>query len=101
MIVSAIADLCEPQPDGPTAVKLGNCSAAGLAFTWSANLGSFDDPNARDPLLTLPDHDAVRDYLVARRVPRPEAAEAARRLRTPLPVTKRGSLVVARRAFND
>ncbi|RKS68686.1 methyltransferase family protein [Actinomadura pelletieri DSM 43383] len=49
------------------------------------------------PLLTLPDHDAIRDYLVARRVPRPEAVEAARHLRTPLPVTKRGSLVMARR----
>ncbi|TYB38855.1 class I SAM-dependent methyltransferase [Actinomadura chibensis] len=52
------------------------------------------------PLITLPDHGAVRDYLVARRVPRAEAAEAARRLRTPLPVTKRGSLVVARRAVD-
>ena len=49
------------------------------------------------PLLTLPDHDAVRDYLVARRVPKPEAARAATRLSTPLPVTKRGCLVVARR----
>ncbi|MEU8802601.1 class I SAM-dependent methyltransferase [Spirillospora sp. NPDC048819] len=49
------------------------------------------------PLITLPDRDAVRDYLIARRVPRAEAAEAAGRLRTPLPVTKRGSLVLARR----
>ncbi|MFI0407913.1 class I SAM-dependent methyltransferase [Actinomadura sp. 3N508] len=49
------------------------------------------------PLITLPDHDAVRDYLVARHMPRSQAAEAARRLRTPLPVTKRGSLVLARR----
>ncbi|MBO2459229.1 class I SAM-dependent methyltransferase [Actinomadura violacea] len=49
------------------------------------------------PLITLPDRAAIRDYLVARRVPRPEAAEAAARLRTPLPVTKRGSLLLARR----
>jgi SAM-dependent methyltransferase len=49
------------------------------------------------PLITLPDRDAVRDYLVARHVPRPEAVEAARRVPTPLPVTKRGSLVMARR----
>lgn len=49
------------------------------------------------PLITLPDHAAVRDYLIARRVPRPQAAAAATRLRTPLPVTKRGSLVLARR----
>ncbi|NDU74096.1 methyltransferase domain-containing protein [Actinomadura sp. DSM 109109] len=49
------------------------------------------------PLITLPDQAAVRDYLIARRVPRPEAAEAATRVRTPLPITKRGSLVLARR----
>ncbi|MFA1545786.1 class I SAM-dependent methyltransferase [Actinomadura chokoriensis] len=49
------------------------------------------------PLITLPDRAAIRDYLIARRMPRPQAAEAATRLRTPLPVTKRGSLVLARR----
>ncbi|MEV4673702.1 class I SAM-dependent methyltransferase [Actinomadura sp. NPDC049382] len=49
------------------------------------------------PLITLPDRAAIRDYLIARRVPRPQAAEAATHLDTPLPVTKRGSLVVARR----
>ncbi|MFB4301951.1 class I SAM-dependent methyltransferase [Actinomadura sp. NTSP31] len=49
------------------------------------------------PLITLPDRAAIRDYLVARHVPRPQAAEAATRLRTPLPVTKRGSLLLARR----
>ena len=36
-------------------------------------------------------------YLIARLVPRPEATEAAARLHTPLPVTKRGSLIMARR----
>ncbi|WP_067458664.1 class I SAM-dependent methyltransferase [Actinomadura macra] len=49
------------------------------------------------PLMTLPDRTAVRDYLIARQVPRAEAAEAAGRLRTPLPVTKRGALILARR----
>ncbi|MFA1543951.1 class I SAM-dependent methyltransferase [Actinomadura monticuli] len=49
------------------------------------------------PLITLPDRAAIRDYLIARRMPRPQAAEAAGRLRTPLPVTKRGSLMLARR----
>ncbi|MGW2306735.1 class I SAM-dependent methyltransferase [Actinomadura luteofluorescens] len=49
------------------------------------------------PLITLPDQAAVRDYLIARAVPRPQATEAATRLRTPLPITKRGSLVLARR----
>ncbi|WP_131738994.1 class I SAM-dependent methyltransferase [Actinomadura roseirufa] len=49
------------------------------------------------PLLTLPDPAAVRDYLIARRMPGAQAAEAARRVRTPLPVTRRGALVMARR----
>ena len=49
------------------------------------------------PLITLPDRGAVRDYLIARHMPRTEAAEAARHVRAPLPVTKRGCLVLARR----
>lgn len=49
------------------------------------------------PLITLPDRKAVRDYLIARQVPRGEAVEKAGRVRTPLPVTKRGALVMARR----
>ncbi len=49
------------------------------------------------PLITLPDRDAIRDYLVARHMSRVEAAESAEHLRTPLPVTKRGCLILARR----
>ncbi|GAA1541270.1 hypothetical protein GCM10009678_24700 [Actinomadura kijaniata] len=49
------------------------------------------------PLITLPDRAAVRDYLVARRVPRAEAADLAARVGTPLRVTKRGALATARR----
>ncbi|TQM16009.1 class I SAM-dependent methyltransferase [Pseudonocardia kunmingensis] len=53
------------------------------------------------PLVTLPDHDAVRDYLRARFVPAGDAerlADAvAERGPLPLPVTKRGVLVLARR----
>ncbi|KAB2346619.1 class I SAM-dependent methyltransferase [Actinomadura rudentiformis] len=48
-------------------------------------------------LITLPDRDAVRDYLVARQVPRQAAIDAARQVRTPLPVTKRGALILANR----
>lgn len=50
------------------------------------------------PLLTLPDHEAVAAYLVARFVPAPEATTAARRLPVPLPVTKRGALVLGHKA---
>ncbi|MGK5550700.1 class I SAM-dependent methyltransferase [Actinomadura kijaniata] len=49
------------------------------------------------PLLLLPDRAAVRDYLVARLVPRAEAETLAARVGTPLRVTKRGALVLARR----
>jgi SAM-dependent methyltransferase len=52
-------------------------------------------------LVTLPDSDAVRDYLRVRFVPPDEArriADAvARRGPLPLPVTKRGALLLARR----
>ncbi|MER7543412.1 class I SAM-dependent methyltransferase [Spirillospora sp. NPDC127506] len=84
-----------------------------LAPVWRPEPTAFDAEDAPDrvcevfgeveverwdaPLITLPDRAAVRDYLIARRVPRPQAAEAAAQVRTPLPVTKRGSLVLARR----
>lgn len=84
-----------------------------LSPVWRPEPTTFDAEDAPDrvcevfgeveverwdaPLITLPDRAAIRDYLVARRMPRPQAAEAATRLRTPLPVTKRGSLLLARR----
>ncbi|MGP4023699.1 class I SAM-dependent methyltransferase [Actinomadura sp. 3N407] len=84
-----------------------------LAPVWRPEPTTFDAEEAPDrvcevfgeveverwdaPLITLPDRDAVRDYLIARHMPRARAAEAAGHLRTPLPVTKRGSLVLARR----
>jgi SAM-dependent methyltransferase len=48
------------------------------------------------PLVTLPNADAVRDYLIGRQAPRTVAEEAARALPVPLRVTKRGALFVAR-----
>jgi len=45
------------------------------------------------PLVTLPDAAAVRDYMVARLVPRGRAVAAADKLITPLTITKRGVLV--------
>ncbi|XVQ09052.1 class I SAM-dependent methyltransferase [Spirillospora sp. CA-255316] len=47
------------------------------------------------PLITLPDRDAVRDYLAARQVA--EASVLARGVHAPVAVTKRGALVLARR----
>ncbi|MFI0448564.1 class I SAM-dependent methyltransferase [Actinomadura sp. 6N118] len=48
-------------------------------------------------LITLPDRDAVRDYLIARQVPRQAAIDASGRVRTPLPITKRGALILTHR----
>jgi SAM-dependent methyltransferase len=88
-----------------------------LAPYWRAVPGTFDAEDAAGivagvfgavtvdawdaPLVTLPDRDAVRDYLRARFVPPDEAgplADAvAERGPLPLPVTKRGALLLARR----
>jgi SAM-dependent methyltransferase len=48
-------------------------------------------------LFELPDREAVRDYLVGKGVAPDRAAISAGSVETPLPVTKRGALVFARR----
>jgi SAM-dependent methyltransferase len=88
-----------------------------LAPFWRPTPGTFDAEDAAAvvasvfsavatdawdaPLVTLPDRDAVRDYLRARFVPPDEAGRLAdaiaERGPVPLPVTKRGALVLARR----
>jgi SAM-dependent methyltransferase len=88
-----------------------------LAPFWRPAPGTFDADDAADlvasvfgavtvdawdaPLVTLPDRDAVRDYLRARFVPPDEAARLAdaiaERGPLPLPVTKRGALLLSRR----
>jgi SAM-dependent methyltransferase len=60
----------------------------------------FPDPQVRRwdaPLVTLPDPEAVRDYLIVRFVPPAEAFAAAARVATPVTVTKRGALILARK----
>jgi SAM-dependent methyltransferase len=47
-------------------------------------------------LLTLPDHDAVRDYLVGKGIDPLVAVQAARAVEVPLAITKRGALVWGR-----
>jgi hypothetical protein len=49
------------------------------------------------PLVRLPDREAVRDYLVGKGVEPGRAEAAAADADAPLDVTKRGSLVYARR----
>ena len=88
-----------------------------LAPFWRPTPGTFDAEDAAGivasvfgavtveawnaPLVTLPDRDAVRDYLRARFVPPDEAGRladaVAARGPLPLPVTKRGALLLARR----
>ena len=84
-----------------------------LAHVWRAEPSTFDAEDAAAivasvfgvvevdawdaPLVHLPDRDTVRDYLVARLVPRAEAAERAEAVLVPLDVTKRGCVVYARK----
>jgi SAM-dependent methyltransferase len=49
------------------------------------------------PLVTLPHRDAVRAYLLGRCAPHAAADAAARGVRIPLTVTKRGALIIAGR----
>jgi SAM-dependent methyltransferase len=49
------------------------------------------------PLITLPDHDAVRDYLIARLVPPDDAAASAAKVSAPATITKRGAFILARK----
>jgi SAM-dependent methyltransferase len=84
-----------------------------LASVWRAEPTSFDAEEAPDivasvfgavdvdawdaPLVRLPDQDAVRDYLIARFVPRGDASRRAAAVPVPLDVTKRGCVVYAHR----
>lgn len=62
----------------------------------AAIVGSAETEPWDAPLVTLPDRDSVRDFLRARFVPPEEAEELADR--GPLPLTKRGALVLTRRS---
>lgn len=83
-----------------------------LAPVWRPAPSSFDAEDAAGiagrvfasvqeewwdaPLLTLPDRGAVRAYLIARQVPARRAERAADRFVTPLPVTKRGVILICK-----
>jgi SAM-dependent methyltransferase len=82
----------------PTPTPFDTEDAPGLI---AVVFGSVETERWDAPLITLPDRDAVRDYLRARFVPFYEAEKLADVLadRGPLPLslTKRGALVLARR----
>jgi SAM-dependent methyltransferase len=106
------------RPDGLlVAGTVARSDSPELAPFWRPARGTFDAEDAAGivasvfgavttdawdaPLITLPDRDAVRDYLRARFVPPDEAGRLAdaiaERGPLPLPVTKRGALLLARR----
>ncbi|TWF77655.1 methyltransferase family protein [Pseudonocardia hierapolitana] len=105
------------RPDGLfVAGTVARSDSPELAPFWRPTPGTFDAENAGGivaavfgavtveawdaPLVTLPDRDAVRDYLRARFVPPDDAGRladaVAARGPLPLPVTKRGALLLAR-----
>jgi SAM-dependent methyltransferase len=106
------------RPDGLlVAGTVARSDSPELAPFWRPTPGTFDAEDAAGivagvfgavtveawdaPLVTLPDRGAVRDYLRARFVPPDDAGRladaVAARGPLPLPVTKRGALLLARR----
>jgi SAM-dependent methyltransferase len=102
------------RPGGPIMVAtVSRHDAPEPAHAWRPSPSTFDaeeaaaqveaifgnaEPHPWDgPYVTLPDPAAVRDFLIARLVPAPEAEAAAHRVPTPLTLTKRGTMVIARR----
>jgi SAM-dependent methyltransferase len=106
------------RPDGLlVAGTVARSDSPELAPFWQPTPGTFDAEDAAGivagvfgavtveawdaPLVTLPDRGAVRDYLRARFVPPDDAGRladaVAARGPLPLPVTKRGALLLARR----
>jgi SAM-dependent methyltransferase len=95
------------------AATIARTDSPALAAYWTRPATSFDAEDAPAllaqvfdsvtvfrwdaPLVTLPDGNATRDHLVGRQVPIAVARAAARGLRAPLVVTKRGALIVAGR----
>ncbi|MDF5758997.1 class I SAM-dependent methyltransferase [Spongiactinospora sp. TRM90649] len=93
------------------AATVARADSPELADVWRPSPTAFDAEEAVEivagvfgevevdrwdlPLIRLPDEDAVRDYLVARGVPHGRAARAARRVDTPVTLTKRGVAVYA------
>lgn len=84
-----------------------------LAAVWKPSPSTFDAEEAAGvvasvfgtaqaqrwdaPLITLPDHDAVRDYLLARFVPADQAVARAAKVSTPVTITKRGAFIRAQK----
>jgi SAM-dependent methyltransferase len=58
-------------------------------------LGAAETERWDAPLITLPDRDAVRDYLIARFVPPEQATAFAAKISTPVAITKRGAFIRA------
>jgi SAM-dependent methyltransferase len=58
-------------------------------------LGAVETERWDAPLITLPDRDAVRDYLIARFVPPEQATAFAAKISTPVAITKRGAFIRA------
>jgi SAM-dependent methyltransferase len=76
----------------PSTFDAGDASGIVASVFGTAEAERWDAP-----LITLPDHDAVRDYLIARFVPLEQAAASAAKIRTPAAITKRGAFIRATR----
>jgi len=68
--------ICEDEDGGSTRVPITSCSPAALGFTWSTNLGRFDDPTSPTPTLNLPDVSVTTSVRVTLRVTAPGCGPA-------------------------
>ena len=56
--IAPVGPICQDRAVGPTPIKLGNCSPQGVSYAWTTDGGSFDFPNAPEPILSV-------DYVTA------------------------------------
>lgn len=102
------------RPSGQfVATAISRYDSPELAAIWRPTASTFDAEEASGivtsvfgaaeaehwdaPLITLPDRDAVRDYLIGRYVPPDQAAASAARIGTPVTITKRGAFISVRK----
>jgi SAM-dependent methyltransferase len=96
-IASTISRLDSPELAAVWRPAPSTFDAEDAAALASPVFGDVQTERWDAPLVTLADHVAIRDYLVARWVPAEQAAAAAASFATPLLITKRGVLLTCRR----
>jgi SAM-dependent methyltransferase len=96
-IATAISRHDSPELAGVWKPRPSTFDAEEAAAIVASVFGAAEAERWDAPLITLPDSDAVRDYLIARFVPPDHAAASAAKVTTPATITKRGAFIYARK----